>query len=149
VVLEALLRGLAATSPLAIGAAIGVVRPWPDHVIGTVLAFGAGALISAVSFDLAGQGLQQAGGLTRVAIGLAAGAIALAIADAAIDRLAEGRAATVGAAAGPATSLGLGAFLDGVPENLVLASGSLSARASASPWPSRCSFRPCRRRWPR
>jgi ZIP family zinc transporter len=122
-VLGAFLWGLTAASSLGIGAAIGTTRPWSDRVIGTVLAFGAGALISAVSFDLAGEGLQQGGGLPPVALGLAAGAIVFTIADAGIDRLAERRAADTRAAAGPAISLGLGAFLDGVPENLVLGIG--------------------------
>jgi zinc transporter, ZIP family len=123
VVLEALLWGLAAASSLALGAAVGVIRPWPDPVIGAVLAFGVGALISAVSFELALEGLKEARGLTPVAVGLAAGAVVFHVGDAAIDRLAERRASTVGAAAGTATSLGLGAFLDGVPENLVLGIG--------------------------
>ena len=49
----ALAWGALAASSLLIGALIGYVRPWPDVLIGVVLAFGAGALISAVSFDLA------------------------------------------------------------------------------------------------
>jgi ZIP family zinc transporter len=43
-----------------VGAVIGLVRPWPNRPVGLVLAFGAGGLISAVSFDLA-----QEGGATR------------------------------------------------------------------------------------
>ena len=39
-------------------AARRVARPWPTRLIGLVLAFGAGALISAVSFDLAQEGAQ-------------------------------------------------------------------------------------------
>jgi ZIP family zinc transporter len=120
-VLEALLWGLAAASSLVVGAALGVVRPWPDPVIGAVLAFGAGALISAVSIELALQGLREADGLTPVAIGLAIGAVAFFAGDAAIDRLAE-RRATAGAA-GVGAALALGAFLDGVPENMVLGIG--------------------------
>jgi ZIP family zinc transporter len=120
--LEALLWGLAAASSLAVGAALGVVRPWPDPVIGAVLAFGAGALISAVSIELALQGLQEAGGLTPVAVGLAVGAVLFFVGDAAIDRLSERRASMAGTA-GAGTSLALGAFLDGLPENLVLGIG--------------------------
>ncbi len=120
--LEALLWGLAAASSLALGATLGVIRPWPDPVIGAVLAFGAGALISAVSIDLALQGQREAGGLTPVAIGLAVGAVLFFVGDAAIDRLSERRASTAGMA-GPGTSLALGAVLDGLPENLVLGIG--------------------------
>jgi ZIP family zinc transporter len=125
-VLAALLWGLAAASSLVLGAAIGVARPWPDRMVGAVLAFGAGALISAVSFDLALGGVREAGGLTPVAIGLAVGALVFFVADAALDRMAERRGVSAEAAAvaaGPATSLALGAFLDGLPENLVLGVG--------------------------
>jgi ZIP family zinc transporter len=121
VVLEALLWGLAAASSLVLGAALGVIRSWPDPVVGAVLAFGSGALISAVSFELALEGLREANGLTPVAIGLAAGAVAFFAGDAAIDRLSERRAAA--GASGTGTSLALGAFLDGLPENSVLGIG--------------------------
>jgi ZIP family zinc transporter len=121
-VLEALLWGLAAASSLIVGATLGVIRPWPDPVIGAVLAFGAGALISAVSIDLSLEGLQEAERLTPVAIGLAAGAVLFFVGDAAIDRLSDRRASTAGAT-GAGASLALGAFLDGLPENLVLGVG--------------------------
>ena len=45
--------GALAASSLVIGAVIGLLRTWPPRLVGLVLAFGAGALISAVSFDLA------------------------------------------------------------------------------------------------
>jgi len=50
--------GALAASSLVIGAALGLGRSWPDRAIGVVLAFGAGALVSAVSFDLAQEGLE-------------------------------------------------------------------------------------------
>ena len=56
---DAILWGAIAASSLVIGAVIGLVRPWPNRVVGLVLAFGAGALISAVSFDLAQEGAQS------------------------------------------------------------------------------------------
>ena len=39
-----------------------LARKWPDRLVGLVLAFGAGALISAVSFDLAEDGAKVGGG---------------------------------------------------------------------------------------
>lgn len=48
--------GALAASSLVIGALLGTARPWHDRLVGLVLAFGAGALISAVSFDLAQEG---------------------------------------------------------------------------------------------
>jgi ZIP family zinc transporter len=50
---EAIVWGAIAASSLVIGALLGLARPWPSRLVGLVLAFGAGALISAVSFDLA------------------------------------------------------------------------------------------------
>ena len=70
----AIVWGALAASSLVIGASLGLARTWPERWVGLVLAFGAGALISAVSFELAEEGADVGGG-TSVAIGLAAGAL--------------------------------------------------------------------------
>jgi ZIP family zinc transporter len=101
-----------------VGAVLGLLRSWPDTAVGVVLGFGAGALVSAVSFELAREGL-HAGGLTWTAVGLAAGAVTYFALDSALERRQEARQAE----AGRGGSLALGAFLDGVPENLVLGLG--------------------------
>jgi len=46
---------LAAVS-LTVGALLALVREWRSGSIGTVLAFGAGALVSSVAFELAEGG---------------------------------------------------------------------------------------------
>ena len=102
--------GALAASSLVVGALIGLARQWPRKAIGLVLGFGAGALISAVSFELAEEGVKIAGGLP-VAIGLGVGALTYFVAS--------GRVAAMGG--GPA--LALGAFLDGIPEQMVLGIG--------------------------
>src|SRR5919112_2073735 len=66
--------GALAASSLVIGALIGLARPWPRRAVGLVLGFGAGALISAVSFELAEEGVKLAGALP-VATGLGIGAV--------------------------------------------------------------------------
>ena len=43
--------GLVAASSLVLGMLLGLARSWPSRLIGLVLAFGAGALVSAVSFE--------------------------------------------------------------------------------------------------
>jgi zinc transporter, ZIP family len=108
--------GALAASSLVLGALLGAVRPWPAKTIGLVLAFGAGALISAVSFDLAQEGARL-GDRGVLALGLAAGALTYF----ALDRLVGRRSARRGGSAG--TALALGAFLDGIPEQLVLGIG--------------------------
>jgi ZIP family zinc transporter len=116
--------GALAASSLVLGALLAFVRRWPVEVVGLVLAFGAGALISAISFELAQEGA-RAGGLDTVAIGLAIGALTYFFLDGVIARRFEagrgrpGRAAA--SDAGPA--LALGAFLDGVPEQMALGIG--------------------------
>ena len=66
--------GALAASSLVVGALLGLARRWPDGAVGLVLAFGAGALISAVSFDLAEEGVKVGGG-AAVGVGLAIGAL--------------------------------------------------------------------------
>lgn len=72
--IEALGWGALAASSLLVGALIGLARTWPGKAIGLVLGFGAGALISAVSFELAQEGV-EVGGNEPVAAGLAVGAL--------------------------------------------------------------------------
>jgi ZIP family zinc transporter len=115
--LSALLWGAVAASSLVIGAVLGVVRRWDHRLIGAVLGFGAGALISGVSFELVEEGLRAAGGVP-VALGLAAGALVFFLGDRAVERM-GGRSG--GAAAG--FPLLLGALLDGIPEQVVLGIG--------------------------
>jgi zinc transporter, ZIP family len=102
--------GALAASSLVIGALFGLARPWPRKLVGLVLGFGAGALISAVSFELLEEGVRLAGGVP-VAIGLGVGAFTYFIA--------AGRVASMGGGG----ALALGAFLDGIPEQLVLGIG--------------------------
>jgi zinc transporter, ZIP family len=113
--------GALAASSLVIGALLAFARRWPRQQIGLVLAFGAGALISAVSFELVQEGIDLGeGGWTAAGLGL--GAIVYYLADGALARkFSAGRGMhgrTEGSAPGPA--LALGAFLDGIPEQLVL-----------------------------
>jgi zinc transporter, ZIP family len=109
--------GALAASSLIIGALLGVVRPWPPRLVGLVLAFGAGALISAVSFDLAQEGTQL-GDPGVVAVGLALGAFTYFALNRLVGRRSRGRGDEDGGSA-----LALGAFLDGIPEQLVLGIG--------------------------
>ena len=122
--LGALGWGALAAASLVLGALLAFVRPWSDRQVGLVLAFGAGALISAVSLELAGEGV-RVGGLGWTAIGLGAGAITYYVLDGLIaDRSAGAHSREGRAKSGDAGSaLALGAFLDGVPEQLVLGIG--------------------------
>ena len=75
---EALGWGAVAGSSLLLGAVLGVARHWRTMWIGLVLGFGAGALISSISFELFEEGLETGGGLAAVlGFAVAAGLSAL------------------------------------------------------------------------
>jgi zinc transporter, ZIP family len=116
--------GSLAAASLVLGAWLAFARRWPPAQVGLVLSFGAGALISAVSFELTEEAI-AIGDADVAGIGLALGAVTYYLADGFIaSKTASGRGMPGrkgGSAAGPA--LALGAFLDGVPEQLVLGIG--------------------------
>ena len=107
--------GAVAASSLVLGVVLGLARPWPTRLIGLVLAFGAGALVSAVSFELFEEGV-AVGGAPAVGIGLGVGALVYFVLARAVERVGPG-----GSSGG--TALALGAFLDGIPEQMVLGIG--------------------------
>ncbi|CAM5681977.1 hypothetical protein SAFG77S_08275 [Streptomyces afghaniensis] len=74
-VVQAGLWGLVAGSALLLGAALGYGLRVPQKVIAIVMAFGAGVLLSAVSFELVGEAYEQAG-LAPAAVGTLVGALA-------------------------------------------------------------------------
>jgi zinc transporter, ZIP family len=120
-VASALAWGAVASSSLLLGGVLGLAAEWPARAVGLVLAFGAGALISAVSFDLAQEGAQL-GDPGVLAVGLAAGAVTYFALDRLLTRRGRGaEGGDDGENAGPA--LALGAFLDGIPEQAVLGIG--------------------------
>lgn len=118
--LSAVAWGALAASSLVLGALLAVARSWRDRLIGVVLGFGAGALISSVAFELAEEGLKTSGPY-GVALGLAAGAATFFLADRLVQRI-GGRASRPAAG----LPLALGALLDGIPEQAVLGIGLAS-----------------------
>ena len=124
--LTALLYGLAASSALVLGSAIGTRFRPPERVTGVLLAFASGALISALAFELFDEAFHL-GGATRAGLGLLAGAAAFVAIDSALDRYvtgdagAEQREVTAkGARGGVGWALLAAVTLDGVPENLAV-----------------------------
>ena len=136
---EALLFGLVASSALLLGAVAGGRLQLPRTVLAALLAFAAGALVTALAFELFEDAYEQ-GGIWRAAGGLAVGAVVFTVLSAWLDRVAEGNrpdddgsekldkeaaaddappssASTSGAAG---LALLAAVTLDGVPENLAL-----------------------------
>lgn len=119
--LEAAGWGLVGGSALLIGAAIGLSMRLPGQLVGLVLAFGAGTLVSALAFELTEESFAL-GGADAVAIGLALGALTFFVGDKLIDRGgAEKRMSPMGEQSeGSGKVLLLGAILDGIPESIVI-----------------------------
>jgi ZIP family zinc transporter len=112
--LHAVLIGAVAAIPLILGAWIALKRPPSHRVVGLISGFGAGALISAVSFDL----VLEASGKKRpliLAIALALGAIAYFLGSKYLERRSES-----GGASSRGLALLMGATLDAIPESLIL-----------------------------
>jgi ZIP family zinc transporter len=116
--------GSFAASSLVVGAVLALVWRWRQRLVGHVLAFGAGALIAAVSFELAQEGA-RVGGLDAVGAGLAIGAVGYYVLDGVVAHSTAGGHGRRGRAAADESgnALALGAFLDGIPEQLVLGIG--------------------------
>jgi ZIP family zinc transporter len=118
----AALWGVLAASSLLIGAGLALwLRP-SNRIVGLVMGFGAGALISAVAYELAPEAAQ---GDAPVALGLALGALAFFVGDWLIDRRGGEQRKSIDseAQAGAGQAIFLGTLLDGVPESLVLGMG--------------------------
>jgi zinc transporter, ZIP family len=120
-VLEALLWGLVGGGALLLGAVIGVLAPTSQRVIGLVMGFGAGVLISALAFELTTEAFRQ-GGADAVGAGLAVGALTFFAGDWVIDHRGGNHRKRSGGeqADGSATAIALGALMDGIPESVAI-----------------------------
>ncbi|MFD6608024.1 ZIP family metal transporter [Micromonospora chalcea] len=130
--LEAGFWGLLAGSALLVGAAVGFFARVPRPVTASVMAFGAGVLLSAVSFELIDEAHEQ-GGLRPVVIGAAAGALAYTGANVLLARHGARHRKRSGdeqpserEQPGSGTAIAVGALLDGVPESVVIGASLLA-----------------------
>ena len=118
--LEATAWGALGASSLLLGALLGTTGRIHRQAVGLILGFGAGALISAVSFELTEEAFEL-GGADATAGGLALGALAFFTGDAALHRRgAANRKQVRDEEEASGAALLLGAVLDGVPESAVI-----------------------------
>jgi ZIP family zinc transporter len=122
-VLEALWWGVFASSSLLIGAVFALRIRVNRLVLGLVMGFGAGVLLSAVAFELVEEAFDTSGVLSDVATGLFAGCAVYTLGDAVIDRLGGAERKSMEGAGGSALAIVLGTVLDGIPESAVLGLG--------------------------
>lgn len=124
--LEAALWGLLTAGSLWVGAALAAYARLSERVIGLAMAFGAGALIAAVSYELVLDAVEES--VTFAALGFASGALVFYVGSLAIDRVGGARRSMTssgGPLAGSAYPIVLGTVLDGVPESFVLGASIL------------------------
>jgi ZIP family zinc transporter len=118
--------GLFAATSLILGALIVLVRAPSSRVLGLVMGFGAGVLLSAVSFELVEEAANSPGGRGGTAAGFFTGAVVFFVGDTLIARLGgkdqdASRPDRPGASeSSPAIPIVLGTVLDGIPESAVL-----------------------------
>jgi zinc transporter, ZIP family len=119
---EAFGWGILAASSLLLGGLIALAYPIRRRVLGIVMAFGAGVLISAVAYELVLEAVDTAAGTGGVALGLFCGSAVFAVGDLAIDRLggAERKRSQGEQSEGSPLAIVLGIVLDGIPESVVI-----------------------------
>jgi zinc transporter, ZIP family len=119
---EAFAWGAFGGAALIVGALGALWLRLTPRVVGTVMALGAGVLISAVAFDLVEEAADTAHGERGVALGLAAGALTFFAGDTYIDRMGGANRKRMEGAQqdGSGLAIVLGAVLDGIPESIVL-----------------------------
>ena len=118
---EAAFWGLVGASALVVGAEVAFAFRLSKMVIGLIMAFGVGALISSIAFELVVPSLESAS-TAQVSLGLLIGALTFFVGDMLIERLGgSGRKNPDGPEEG-SSGLGivLGTVLDGIPESAVL-----------------------------
>jgi ZIP family zinc transporter len=124
--LEAGAWGLLAGGALVVGALIAWFVRVPRPAVASVMAFGSGVLISALSFDLVDEA-EKTGGLMPTLLGALGGAVVYVIANVALARRgaqhrkrSQDQQPSEDEQAGSGSAIAIGALLDGVPESVVL-----------------------------
>jgi zinc transporter, ZIP family len=130
--------GLFAGAALVVGAAIAWFIEVPPKVVGSVMAFGSGVLISAVAFELFAEAAHT-GGLWPTVIGFALGAAAYMLANLVLAHFGARHRKRSGHQqpsqqdqGGSGLAIALGALLDGIPESIVLGIGLLGGGAASA-----------------
>ena len=118
---EALFWGTFAASSLLIGAGVSMKWRLPKRLVGLIMAFGVGVLMSAIAFELAEEAFQTAGPSLGLALGLAGGAATFFAGNYFINKKGgHRRKRSEGNDDSSGLAIVLGTVLDGIPESIVL-----------------------------
>jgi len=120
-VAEAAFWGFVGASALIVGAEVAFGFKLSRLTIGLIMAFGVGALISAVSFELVAPAIETAE-VWQVAVGLGLGSATFFIGDRLIAKMGGSNRKSKDGESDDDSGLGivLGTVLDGIPESAVL-----------------------------
>jgi zinc transporter, ZIP family len=121
----AFLIGLLATSSLVIGGIIASRFTLSNKLLGIVMAFGAGTLISAVSYELIFEAVKMAKGSGFPVYGLFTGALTFYFADMLIEKLGARNHMEINGSqkSSLVVPMVLAIILDGIPESIVIGLG--------------------------
>jgi ZIP family zinc transporter len=135
---QALIWGTVAGGALVIGSGIAWLWKIPSKLVSTVMAFGAGVLISALAFELVDDAV-EGGGLLPTVGGFLLGALIFVGSNVLLTRRGAKHRKRSGDrqpsekdSPGSGTAIAVGALIDGIPESVVLGLG-LVASGTVSP----------------
>jgi zinc transporter, ZIP family len=118
--------GLAAASSLLVGAAFGYFLRIPERIVGVVMGFGSGVLMSALSFELMEEAHER-GGMLATALGFGIGASVFTLANWLLSRHGAAKRKDAGNAQpseeeveGSGLAIALGTLVDAIPESIVI-----------------------------
>lgn len=118
--------GLVAGSALILGATIGYFGNVPARLVAAIMAFGAGVLVSVLSFDLMDEAYRRAG-FGSTAVGFVVGAAVYSAANAYLAhrgarhrKRSSRRQPSETDEAGSGGAIAIGSLLDGIPESIVI-----------------------------
>ena len=120
--IESFAWGALAASSLLLGGVLALRLRIPARLLGLILGFGAGVLVSAVAYELVEEAFSTSEGGGWVAVGLFAGALVFFGGDELIGRRGGSRRKSMGGEQEEGTALAilLGIVLDGIPESVVI-----------------------------
>lgn len=125
--LNAFLIGLLSTSSLVFGGIIAARFSLSKRAIGIIMGFGAGTMISAISYELIFEAVHSVKGSGFPTYGFFVGAFTFFFADKYIGKMNSGnshsKAASVSKGAALIVPMVLAIVLDGIPESIVLGLG--------------------------
>ncbi len=119
---------------LLVGAVLGLRVGASNRLIGLVMAFGAGVLVSALAFELTEEAF-VVGGSAAVVLGLLGGALTFFAGDWVLDHRGGNHRKRSGGQqeAGAAGAIVLGSLLDGIPESVAIGVSLLDGGAVGLP----------------